>query len=132
MQKWVVKLAVATSISGITAATINIDNSSDTASAATWHKGTPKAIRGHYKRGNEMFTITSKEYQYGRPDWAATWMSSTKYKKSGNAYYIIGTYHNGGSLTEKNSQMKITTKKNHVGFKFSWSSSFHYLGWFHK
>ncbi|AYM01487.1 hypothetical protein [Levilactobacillus yiduensis] len=114
---------------------------STTASAATWHKGTPKALRGNWKRsyndrGSKVtihFRIKSKSMNIGRPGWAAESWSSLKYQKVGaGTYKIKGTYRNGGTLTKKNSHMKLVKKSGKVTYKNSWSSSYSYLGWFHK
>lgn len=114
---------------------------STTASAATWHKGTPKALRGTWKRSyNDRGTkvtirvdIASKSINIGRPGWAAEKWSNLKYQKVGaGTYKVKGTFRNGGSLTKKNSHMKLMKKNGKVTYKNSWSSSYSYLGWFHK
>jgi len=112
-----------------------------TASAATWHKGTPRALRGNWKRsyndcGSKVtinFRIKSKSMSVSRPDWAVESWSNLKYQKVGaSTYKIKGTYRNGSMLTEKNSHMKLVKKSGKVTYKNSWSSSYSYLGWFHK
>jgi len=114
---------------------------STTANAATWHKGTPKALRGTWKRSyNDRGTkttirvaIKSKSINIGRPGWATENWSNLKYQRVGaGTYKIKGTYRNGGFLTKKNSHMKLMKKNGKVTYKNSWSSSYSYLGWFHK
>lgn len=114
---------------------------STTASAATWHKGMPKGLRGTWKRSyNDRGTkvtmrvdISSKSFSMGRPGWAATNWTNLKYQKVGaGTYKVKGTYHNGGSFTKKNSHMKLMKKHGKMTYKNSWSSSYQYLGWFHK
>lgn len=112
-----------------------------TANAATWHKGTPKALRGSWKRsyndrGSKItikFRIKSKSINIDRPGWASESWSNLKYHKVGSGVYKIkGTYRDGGMLTQKNSHMKLVKKAGKVTYKNSWSSSYSYLGWFHK
>lgn len=130
------KITVATMTALLVGGTV-----STTASAATWHKGTPKALRGTWKRsyndrGNKVtiqLAIASKSINIDRPGWAAESWSNLKYQKVGaGTYKIKGTYRNGGSLTKKNSHMKLMKKNGKVTYKNSWSSSYSYLGWFHK
>ncbi|MCI1554363.1 MAG: hypothetical protein LKH74_10625 [Levilactobacillus sp.] len=112
-----------------------------TASAATWHKGTPKALRGNWKRsyndrGSKVtihFRIKSKSMDISRPGWAVESWSNLKYRKVGaGTYKIKGTYRNGGMLAQKNSHMKVKKSHSKVTYKNSWSKSYSYLGWFHK
>ena len=128
------------SMVGLVAVTLG-GTTSTTASAATWHKGTPKALRGNWKRsyndrGSKVtihFRIKSKSMSISRPGWAAESWSNLKYQKVGaGTYKIKGTYRNGGMLTEKNSHLKLVKKSGKVTYKNSWSSSYSYLGWFHK
>ncbi|PTM21232.1 hypothetical protein DA798_11360 [Lactobacillus sp. PFC-70] len=112
-----------------------------TASAATWHKGTPRGLRGSWKRsyndrGNKVtmhFKIKAKSINLSRPGWANEKWINLKYKKVGSGTYKIkGTYRNGGSLTKKNSHMKLMKRHGKITYKNSWSGSYAYLGWFHK
>lgn len=112
-----------------------------TANAATWHKGTPKALRGNWKRsyndrGTKVtihFDIKSKSMSIDRPGWASENWSNLKYQKVGSGTYKLkGTYRDGGMLTKKNSHMKLVKKSGKITYKNSWSSSYAYLGWFHK
>ncbi|WP_057878191.1 hypothetical protein [Levilactobacillus paucivorans] len=111
-----------------------------TASAASWHKGTPKALRGSWKRSYKQngakqtihFKVTAKSIAEYRTGWASTNLTNVKYQKvSAGTYKLKGTYHNG-NLTKKNSHMKIKKSHGKVTYKFSWSSSYSYLGWYHK
>ncbi|QCZ42402.1 hypothetical protein [Levilactobacillus brevis] len=126
-------------MTGITVLTLG-GMTTATASAAAWHKGTPKALRSNWKRsyydhGTKVtinFNIKSNRMSIARPGWALENWSNLKYQKAGSGTYKIkGTYHNG-MLIKKNSHMKLVKKAGKVTYKNSWSSSYSYLGWFHK
>lgn len=111
-----------------------------TASAASWHKGTPKALRGSWKRsysqngtkGTIRFKVTAKAISQSQTGWANTSLTNIKYRKVGaGTYKLKGTYHNG-NLTQKNSHMKVKKSHGKVTYKFFWSGSYAYLGWYHK
>lgn len=61
-----------------------------------------------------------KSINIDRPGWAAESWSNLKYQKVGaGTYKIKGTYRNGGSLTKKNSHMKLMKKNGKVTYKNS-------------
>ncbi|WP_203638650.1 hypothetical protein [Levilactobacillus wangkuiensis] len=112
-----------------------------TASAAYWHKGTPKVLRGHWKsksfnyNGNKAHngwivgkkTITSASESMPVQVW-----KNLKYKKAGKGTYKFkGTCYQGVTKVS-NPHIKMVKKNNHLKFKISWSSSYSYLGWYHK
>jgi len=113
---------------------------SSTANAATWHSGTPKALRGNWQRqyrdqGTKIvmhFKVSAKTIHLSRVKSAETSWTNLKYQKVGkNTYKLKGIYKNG-ELTDKDARLQIVTKNKKLEFKNAWSSKYDYLGWYHK
>ena len=70
---------------------------STTASAATWHKGTPKALRGKYqgKRTSSVqgfgpaYTLTAKKFDISESNMPDQLVTHLKYKKIGTHLYRL-------------------------------------------
>lgn len=110
------------------------------ASAAAWHNGTPKAMRGNWQRsykdqGTKItmhFKVGKKTISLARGKADATNWTQLKYQKVGrNTYKLKGVYHND-NLTDKDAQLQVVLKNKQLKFKNAWNDKYAYLGWYHK
>lgn len=111
-----------------------------TADAATWHSGTPKALRGKWQRtykdqGTKIvmhFEVNAKTIHLTRKHSATSTWSQLKYQKVGKRTYKLKGVFKSPELTDKDARLQIVLKKNKLQFKNAWSSKYDYLGWYHK
>ncbi|APR07649.1 hypothetical protein FAM21834_01531 [Lentilactobacillus parabuchneri] len=88
MKKWKVLLrTVALSLGLIFAI-----GSSNNVSAATWHKGTPKALRGTWKRGSDNGNNKWMIYQVYKSSYVFGWMGMSAEKVTGIKYRVLGNF----------------------------------------
>ncbi|MGF2384680.1 hypothetical protein [Lentilactobacillus otakiensis] len=63
---------------------------SNNVSAATWHKGTPKALRGTWKRGSDNLNNKWMIYQIYKSSYIFGWMGMPAIKATGIKYRVLG------------------------------------------
>jgi len=133
MQKWGQIMIVALT-------TVTVGGAAATAHAATWHKGTPKALRGNWQRsyrdqGTKIvmhFKVQAQTIHLSRVKSAATTWTNLSYQKVGkHTYKLKGIYQNG-ELVDKDARLQIVQKNHKIEFKNAWSSKYDYLGWYHQ
>lgn len=111
-----------------------------TADAATWHQGTPKALRGNWQRtyksqGTKIvmhFKVQPKKIQLSRAKSSASTWSHLTYQKVGKYTYKLKGTFKSPELTDKHAQLQMVLKNHRLQFKNAWSSKYEYLGWYHK
>lgn len=125
---------------GLTVLTMGVVTTTTTtqAEAASWHAGTPKALRGtwhrtYHNQGTKIgmhFKVSGKSIDLARKHHTESKWTNLKYRQIGKGtYLLVGTYKTG-ELKEKSSRLKIIQKKNQLKFKNAWSSKYEYLGWY--
>lgn len=124
-----------------------------TANAATWHKGTPKALRGKWAHsvkklqkyvdgkgvGTKQIYCDKNEFSFAyykknKPLFPMYGLTNTKYKKISTTKYLLkGVFGNSGmSSTEPNTRLQIVKKGNKIKYKYSPSGHNKYSKWFYK
>jgi hypothetical protein len=111
-----------------------------TADAATWHNGTPKALRGNWQRaykdqGTKIvmhFQVKAKTIHLTRKHATTSTWSQLKYQKVGKQTYKLKGTFKSKDLTDKDARLQIVLKNHKLEFKNAWSSKYDYLGWYHK
>jgi len=102
-----------------------------TANAATWHKGTPKALRGKYQKHRtssaegfgESITITPKKITISVSNLSGQYVSRLKYKKIGSHLYRLkGHMAHNGMVLARNVDYAAYRK----GKKFSYTDYTYY------
>ncbi|MGP4116628.1 hypothetical protein [Levilactobacillus zymae] len=110
------KLAL-TLVAGLTLGTASLN----TAKAATWHKGTPKALRGswiyHRKQVSQFgqITFTASKYQRQDQGMPQTKGKHLKYRYVGHGTYKIHAYIYGAKGTGYHNGWATMTIKKHNG-----------------
>lgn len=104
---------------------LEIGSVSTAANAASWHRGTPRALRGtyQYKRYSQVqgfgdiVTIYSNKIEINQSNYPLWEITNVHYKKVGHYYHIIGHRHHMGFIRAGEDNL-IMYRKGHY-FKYA-------------
>lgn len=111
---------------------LGLGNSSSHVEAATWHKGTPKVIRGKYKTHHygadlmSTFTIKKSSIKAWEAGMSPIYGSKVKYKRLGKNKYMLKYTAKSHMATRKWTE---TEKFQKIGKRYKISFANH---WFYK
>ncbi|GEO65890.1 hypothetical protein [Levilactobacillus spicheri] len=92
-----------------------------TADASSWHKGTPKAIRGVWflqeKDRWTSFEVTKKDFGVGHMGMPAVTVWHPFYKKTKSAYILKGYAKANGLWLGANIKYKVVKRGRHIHIK---------------